>query len=100
MPRKSLVIQPSGGPGDIGGFVDLGTQRFDVFSYGETPFQADRLRREVYQSLKRLRRRVVASVLLFSVTPAGGLLTMRDPDADWPIAWQSFSLMYGEVEVS
>src|SRR3990167_9012306 len=75
-PRKTIVLSPGGGLGGGADFLDVGPQRFDLFAYGETPFEADRVRREAYQVLKRMRRQVQAGTLLFSITPAGGLLAL------------------------
>lgn len=100
MPRKNIVIQSSGGGGFTADYLDVSPLLFDAFCYGQTHFQADRLRREVYQSLKRMRRNVTNSVLLHWIQPAGGFLTLRDPDAGWPIAFQSFQLLFSEVGVT
>lgn len=100
MPRPAIVVQASGGAGNSNDYVDITRQRFDVFCYEKTLRLAENLRREVYLSLKQMRRQVQADTVLFSVNDAGGFFTMRDPDAGWPIAWQSFQLLYGDVEVS
>ena len=97
MPRKAVVLQASGGPSlAAGSYLEHDTQRVDAFSYGETPFEAQRLRRAVFDALKPLRRVVVTSTLLHWVEPAGGFATQRDPDADWPRAFQSFQVFFAE----
>ncbi len=101
MPRKCLVLQPSGGTTLTGGsYVEHTAQRVDLFAYGETPWEAHRLSRAAAVALKQLRRRVAAQVLLHWVDPAGGYLTGRDPDADWPVVFQSFQAFYAETEIA
>lgn len=97
MPRKAVLLQASGGVSlTAGTFAEHDTQRIDAHAYGETPFEAARLRRAVKDALKPLRRQVVDQVLIHWVEPAGGWATLRDPDADWPDAFQSFQAFFAE----
>ncbi len=97
MKRKAVVLQPSGGPILMGGsYVRHTSQRFDVFSYGETVFQCQRISRAVFDALKQLQRSVSAGMLIHWVDPAGGFANLRDPDARWPINFQSFQAFYAE----
>ncbi len=97
MPRKALVLKPSGGSTLTGGsYAKHGAQTFDIFSYGETPFEAEKVRRAAHDALKQLQRDVSAGVLIHWVEPAGGFANMRDPDANWPITFQSFQAFYAE----
>ena len=99
MPRQAIVLQPSGGPTlTTGSYLEHTAQRVDVFAYGETPYQAHRLGRAA--AFKQFRRRVVGAVLVHSVDPAGGYFTGRDPDADWPLVFQSFQTLYAENEIA
>lgn len=101
MPRKCLVLQPSGGATLVeGSYVEHTAQRLDLFAYGETPYQASRLSRAAAIALKQVRRRVAAQTLIHWVDPAGGYLTGRDPDADWPVVFQSFQAFYAETEIA
>ncbi len=98
MPRTAVVVQPSGGSTlTEGTYAPLTAQRVDVFSYGETPFEAERVRRAVFDALKALRRAVNASVLIHWCDPAGGFANLRDPDTTWPINFQSFQAFYAET---
>ena len=97
MPRKAVVLQPSGGAILMAGsYVQHTSQRFDVFSYGETVFESERVRRAVFDALKPLQRVVSSGVLIHWVDPAGGFANLRDPDARWPINFQSFQAFYAE----
>ena len=97
MPRKALVVAASGGANlTAGTYVEHASQRFDVFAYGKTPFEAERLRRAAGDALKAMRRQVVASTLIHWVEAAGGWSAQRDPDAAWPAAFQSFQVFFAE----
>lgn len=95
MPRKCVVIKPSGGPAfQPGSYIDHAYQTVDVFSYGETPFEADAVRDAVNDALRLLRRGTTGETLIHWVQPAGGWASNRDPDADWPMGFQSFQAFY------
>ncbi len=97
MPRKAVVLQPSPGPTLTGGsYLKHTAQSFDVFSYGETVFESERVRRAVFDALKPLQREVSAGVLIHWCDPAGGFANLRDPDTRWPINFQSFQAFYAE----
>jgi hypothetical protein len=102
MPRKAIVLEPSGGPSlTAGTFVEHDTQRIDLFAYGETPFEANRLLRTAHAALKPVRRAVFASTLIHWVEPAGGIVSAtRDADTAWPRAFQSYQAFYAEQEVA
>ena len=97
MPRKAVVLQASGGVSlAAGSSLEHDTQRIDAFGYGETPFEAELVRRAVFDALKPLRRVVSAGVLIHWVEPAGGWTNGRDPAADWPVNFQSFQAFFAE----
>lgn len=100
MPRKCIVIKPSGGAGTYGrGYQDYGDGRFDVRSYGETPYQAGLVQLAARRALKHLRRSVHAGVLLHWAKPSGGALPLRDPDTKWPFRFESFQVLAAEVDL-
>ncbi len=95
MPRQCVVIKPSGGPAfQPGSYIDHAYQTVDTFSYGETPFEADAVRDAVNDALRLLRRNATNTTLIHWVQPAGGWASNRDPDADWPMGFQSFQAFY------
>lgn len=103
MPRKAIVVQPSGGGVFSVGSRDLiehSDMRVDIFCYGETVFEAEKVRREVYDTLKTLGRTIINTVLVHWINPAGGLLSLRDPDTQWPVQFQSWQMFYSERAVS
>ncbi len=98
MPRTAVLLQPSGGSTLVeGSYVEHTAQRFDVFSYGETPFESEKVRRAVFDALKALQRSLNAGVLIHWCDPAGGFANLRDPDTKWPINFQSFQAFYAET---
>ncbi|PYE86913.1 tail completion protein gp17 [Phyllobacterium leguminum] len=100
MPRHAIVVHPSGGASmAMGSYLNHDAQRFDLFCYGSTPFEADALRRACRAPLADVRRRVVAGCLIHWIEPAGGFFSARDPDAAWPRTFQSFQVFYALQEV-
>ncbi len=95
MPRQCIVINPSGGPTfQPGSYIDHAYQTLDVFSYGETPFEADEVRDAVTDALRLLRRDLTGTTLIHWVQPAGGWASNRDTEVDWPYEFQSFQAFY------
>lgn len=100
MPRKCIVVEPSG-PGSLGGgYQEYGDLRVDLRCYGETPYEARRLQRAAYGALKALRRKVHSGVLLHWAIRSGGPIGLRDPDTDWPFVFESYQVLVAEVEVA
>ncbi|MEO1490364.1 MAG: DUF3168 domain-containing protein [Pseudomonadota bacterium] len=101
MPRRAIVVTKAGGT-DLfaGGYVEHATARVDVRSYGETPFEAERVNRAIVLALKRLRRSVHAGVLLHWANSAGGAIPTTEPGTEWPLETQAFQIAYALNEVS
>lgn len=100
MPANALVIRASGGASfQPGGEVGAEAQRIDLVAFGATPFEADVLRRHAGITLRAARRRIVGTVLIHWINPAGGYLTARDPDTAAPYAFQSFQSLFATDEV-
>lgn len=100
--RKSVVVASGGGvpPSYTTGTLPLEAQRMDVFCYGETLFQAERVRRAVYSAMKGIERVTQDSVLIHWANPAGGAASGRDPDTDWPVKWNSWQVLSDERAVA
>ncbi|MBW8638996.1 DUF3168 domain-containing protein [Hoeflea sp. WL0058] len=94
MPRKGVILRPSGGVSAQGGYLELTADRIDAISWGETPYQASIVSLAVLVALKRLRRRVISGVLIHSAEEAGGRLPIRDAETDWPAMTQAFQVLY------
>lgn len=99
MPRSAVVVRASGGaPFQPTSSLNADAQRIDLVAYGATPYEADELRRAGYRCLVRITRRVTGGVLIHSVGSAGGSLSGRDPDGQWPYAFQSFQILFSAEE--
>lgn len=95
MPRKAIVLKKSGGVSLTGeSHVEHDTQRVDLFAFGETPHEAARVARAAALGLRRLRRSVHANVLLHWANSAGGALSGREPNTEWPREFQPFQVMH------
>lgn len=100
MPRAALVIKASGGATlTDGSYAQADAQRVDLFAYGQSRAEADRLLIAAAQALRGVRRRVAAGVLVHWARPAGGYASGRDADLAWPRAWQSFQVFHSLQEV-
>jgi hypothetical protein len=100
MPRKCIVIEASGGAQSFGNaYQEYGDGRYDVRSYGETPYEAALVQRAIYRALKHLDRGVHAGLLLHWAKRSGGPLSLRDPDTSWPYRFESYQVLVGEVEI-
>lgn len=97
MPTQCVVVKPSGGAAFQGaGKLNAEAQRFDLFCYGASPFEADQLRRACRPVVLGIERRQHNGVLIHWVQSAGGYLTGRDRDGAWPYAFASFQTLYSE----
>ena len=101
MKRKCVVVKYSGSPGGPGSadYTRLFEFRVDVLSYGETPFEADKVRRAVYVVFKELSRKAQSSTLFHRAVHSGGPIQVRDNDTDWPFVFDSFDVLAAEEAV-
>lgn len=90
-PSKMLVLRQSGGAGKSDTMV-TDDPTITVLCYGESDFEADRVRRAVWALFVALSRVTQDDVLIYHVNPAGGALPLVDPDIVWPAVSQNFSL--------
>jgi hypothetical protein len=100
MPRQAIVLRGSGGVQLLGDtFVEVDTQRIDVFTYGATPRDAARVMRTAALALRQLRTGVYARCMIHWVNSAGGSSSAREPVTEWPRQFQSFQVMHGLVAI-
>lgn len=97
MPRKAVVVKPTAGAGFGVGYMAIGTNNYDVWCFGASPFEAGEVRLAVYEALKLLNRKIANQTLLHWAQEAGGAFSFRDPDTDWPVQLQTFQVLAAEV---
>lgn len=90
-PPKMIVLRHGGGPpkADLLPTEDL---RVQVLCYGESDFQADRVRRQLWTLFVNADRKCFGGVLLHRINVAGGPVPLVDPDIVWPAMSQAFNL--------
>lgn len=99
-PVKAVVVRYAGGPQQIGqGYARYGDFRADVLCYGETPHEAAKAHVAAHVALKQLRRTGQAGTVLHWCRPAGGPLSLRDPDTEWPYVMSAWQVLAGEVAI-
>jgi len=105
MPRKLIVVRPSGGAG-LGdtSTVDMLEQRFDIFNYGATGGEANAVHQASHAALKAIDRSVVTvstvKMLIHSAVRSSGGIFLRDPDGDWPLWLEVWSVSASETALT
>lgn len=99
--QPTLVIRSAGGPSlSTGTFLNHDSVTIDVVAYAPTVFEAQRLRREVFNIIRKISRVVVNGVLIHWIDTGGAWVTQREPDVAWPSAIQSFQVYHALEKVA
>ena len=98
-PSKMIVVRMAGGAGKSD-FMDFQPQTMDVLCYGETQLEADKVRREVFAQLFEIDRVRQGDVLIHWANPAGGPVSLVDPDIVWPAISQSYEIATSIKEIA
>lgn len=96
----ALVLQPSGGPALFDGSARLSSQRLDFKAYAETPKAANDLCREVHGIMRTLNRVFIDNSLVHSARQASGQVALRDPNLDLPFVYESYQIIFSEIEAA
>jgi hypothetical protein len=99
MPRKCIVIRNAGGPGSPN-TVRLENGRFDVWSYGLNFDESGELRRVVYEALMAIDRTVQGDTLIHAATPVSGVISVKDPEGQWPVDIETWSVLTATTAVA
>lgn len=91
MPAKCIVLQSQGGV-EQNDFAGLATPRYDVWSYGETRYEAGRVDRALWDALHTLSRTQKEETLIHSVVLSGGPRSGKEPDTGWPVQIRSITV--------
>jgi len=100
MPRGCVVVRRVSGFGGMGGDTEIEEGMLDVACYGQTPFDAMRLRLAVYNALKHTLRSVQEGTLIHSLESTAGASSLRDADFSWPLVLESWKFVASEVEAA
>lgn len=100
MGQACVVLRKTGG-GLLpisGSYVQVSDVRVDAYAYGSTPLQADRLYRCVAGALKQMRSNTQGRTRLMWAKPAGGPLSLREQDTEWPLVLSTWQVFWSERE--
>ena len=92
-PKGAVVIAAAPGTSNQFGCAKLGTNSVDLRSYGTNSTNAHDVGRAVLQVLKFLDRTKTAEGTVLSTSPTNDGLYTRDPNTDWPVWIQSYSIL-------
>ena len=98
LPPKMLVVAQGGGAAKSD-YLPLDSPSVTLLAYGETDFEADRLRRAAWARLQFLDREFVADVLIHAVNATSGPIPNVDPSTKWPAVAQTYSMQADISEV-
>lgn len=97
MPRSSVVLRHAGSPNVYGtAYQEFGDTRIEIRTYGATVYKGTELARIVAGRLKNMRRNVQAGTILHWATSSGGMMQLRDPDAEWPFTLTTWQVLAAE----
>lgn len=100
-PRGAIVLRAQGGGNLFGrSYIEINDPRVDILCYGSTPYQAGVVHNAMHPVLKQMRRNVQGSCLLHWAHPTTSPLSLRDPDAEWPMVLSVWQVLYSEREVA
>lgn len=98
MPRKCAVLMEAGGLQN-NDYLPLRQPRVDIYSYGETYYEAGKLDRAIYKALKDLNRKKVDNTLMHGVALSGGAYSLRDNDTGWPMKMRAITVSIDDREI-
>lgn len=98
-PNTQQAIELSLEPSGVGRrFNNLALQQVGVElrCYGPTPYEAREVWRHAHQCLKRAIRSTMDDVIIHSINPDMGPVSIIDPDTEWPVVWELWSVIAAE----
>jgi hypothetical protein len=102
-PRKAVTIRHAGmstpAP-EVGSKAELASYRFDVWNFGETHYEAGRMRLATFDVLRGLERAVFEGVLFHSAIREAGPLSLRDASTNWPFKLETWRVLVSCEEVT
>jgi hypothetical protein len=99
-PAKMLVIRQAGGSGKSD-TLPTEDSIVNVLAYGESDYEAEKVRRAVWQFFTLLdRSKSSTDVLFHHINPAGGAIPLVDPEIVWPAVAQAYAIKADVLEVA
>lgn len=98
VPPKMLVLRMAGGSAKADNMHTV-DRTVDAICYGETDYDAEKVRLVVEQLFTDLDREIHDGVLIHHINPAGGPIPSVEPDLVWPVIAQSFTVKANLKEV-
>jgi hypothetical protein len=96
-PPKMLVLRQAGGFGKRD-LLPTDDSTITALCYGESDFEADELRRTVWERFVNLDRETHNDVLIHHINPTGGPIPSVEPDLVWPVIAQSYTVKADVME--
>lgn len=100
-PPKMLVLRMGGGFGKAD-LLPVDDSAVITLSYGETRFEANKVRRAVWNIFVLLDREIhsdgESDVLIHTINPTGGPIPNVEPDLLWPVIAQSYAVKADVLE--
>lgn len=96
MPRKALVLSPSGGAGNTSP-APIGDTRFDAKCYGATHLEAAAVYYAFREFARELAQSRVGGALVYALSIETGPIQTREPEVDWPMVLGVFMVTASEL---
>ena len=97
MPIKCISIKPAGGI-EKNKSTSTNRDRFDLWCYGETEYEANQTSMAVRDCLENVGRKTIKNMLIHSIGVAGGYKDI-DPDNDFPALIVTVLVTYDNREI-
>lgn len=99
---KTVVIKRSGMGRSVGdnSRIKFSRPRFDVFSYGENPYEAGLLDLACYEALKQMDPHTEGTLRMFDAVLVAGPVSLREEDTGWPLTFRTYLVAVAEAAVA
>lgn len=99
MPQNMITVASIGGT-PIFNHMQLNFNVIEVRCYGSTYYEAWRVHIATHSLLKNISRQTHDKLLVHSVLPVNGPISLRDPEFEWPNVLSTWRLFVAEAPVT